>query len=138
VSKNGYSFNKIVDILIKCLNALGDYKTKVAKELIGVELVQGYKILKVIGVGNVGTTVLVEDLQTGSNAVLKIYHSKGAVTQGLREYNTLYSAQNAPSVVKLYNVMYSQSGSFIVLALEDLTNFETFYNICDTMKLSQS
>jgi hypothetical protein len=59
VSKNGYSFTKVVDILIKCLNVNGDYETNISKELVGVELMQGYQILKVIGVGNVGTTVLV-------------------------------------------------------------------------------
>ena len=89
------------------MKAGGDYKALVSNELVGVELTQGYKVLKVIGVGNVGTTVLVQDIQTGSNAVLKIYHSKGAVTQGLKEYNVLYSAQNAPSTVNLFNVMYN-------------------------------
>jgi hypothetical protein len=91
VLKNGYTFAKVVDILIKCLRN-EDYKKAMNNELIGVELTQGYKIVKVVGIGNVGTTVLVEDIQVGGTAVLKIYHSEGAVTQGLKEYNMLWSA----------------------------------------------
>jgi serine/threonine protein kinase len=34
--------------------------------------------------------------------------------------------------------MYSQSESFISLAIEDLSSFETFYSVCETMKLSQT
>jgi serine/threonine protein kinase len=40
-------------------------------------------------------------------------------------------------VVKLQNVMYNQSGSFIALGLEDLSSLETFYSLCESMVLSQ-
>ena len=79
ILKKGYTFAKVVDILIKCLRVDGDYKAAVSKELVGVDLTQGYKVLKVVGAGNVGTTLLVKDIQADT-AVLKIYHSKGAVT----------------------------------------------------------
>jgi hypothetical protein len=52
----------VVDILIKCLSQPSDYKEAVSKELVGAELSQGYKVIRVIGAGNVGTSLLVEDL----------------------------------------------------------------------------
>jgi serine/threonine protein kinase len=67
---------------MKCLKA-DDYKIAVSEKLVGIDLELGYKIVKVIGAGNVGTTVLVQDIQVGGTVVLKIYHSKGSVTQGL-------------------------------------------------------
>lgn len=99
--------------------------------MVGLELCQGYKIIQVIGVGNVGTTVLVNDLQEKKPAVLKIYHSTGSTSQGLKEYNMLYLAGNAPSLVKVHNIMYNASGSFVAVSMEDLSAYKTLYKICE-------
>jgi serine/threonine protein kinase len=95
--------------LIQCLavHNADDYVPEVAKQLVGMELNQGYRILRVIGAGNIGTTVLAIDKQEKANVVLKIYHLKSATTQGLREYNMLYLAQNCPSIVKVFNFLHS-------------------------------
>ena len=55
-----------------------DYEKAVSSELVGTEVVQGYKFMKVIGAGNVGTTILAKDLQRDGNVVLKIYHIKSS------------------------------------------------------------
>ena len=59
-NKSGVAFTAVVKTL---LNNYGkdDYEARVSKDLVGMELLQGYRIDKVIGAGNVGTTLLAFD-----------------------------------------------------------------------------
>ena len=39
----------------------------------------------------------------------------------------LHDAQNAPSVVRVHSLIYNTKGYFLVIALEDLSEFKTIY-----------
>lgn len=56
---------------------------------------------------------------------------------GIKEFEMLYKLQKAPSIMKVYNVMYNATGSFLVLSLEDLTQFFTFYSMLEGMARSK-
>lgn len=84
-----------------------------------------------------GTPVLAQDQQEKHNVVLKIYHERNYTNEGLKEYKLLYLAYHCPSVVKVYNIMYNSSGSFVVVSLEDLSKFFTLYNTVDQIPLTK-
>lgn len=83
-----------------------------------MELQANYKVLRVIGAGNIGTTLLVEDHQSPpGTAVLKVYHLRSEQAKGLKEFQMLHYSQNCPSTVKVKNIMYNPGGSFVVVSL---------------------
>jgi len=62
--------------------------------------------------------------------ILKIYHDLYAIGSALNEFKMLHAAQNAPSVVRVNSLIYNSKGSFLVLALEDLSDLKTLYEYC--------
>lgn len=72
------------------------------------------------------------------NVVLKIYHKRKAFAEGYQEFNMLFKANNAPSSVRVYNIMYNSAGSFLALSLEDLSSYSTLYDVCENRRFSKA
>ena len=59
----------------------------------------GFTIKEVIGVGNLGTTMIAYDEILQANVVLKVYHVKNAITSALNEFKMLHAASNCKNTV---------------------------------------
>jgi hypothetical protein len=67
------------------------------------------------------------DFQNKKTVVLKVYHVKHAMTVAVNEFKMLHALSNCPSVERAFSLMYNSNGSFLVLSLEDLSNYQTLY-----------
>lgn len=104
-----------------------------AKVLTNVKLDIGFSIIKVLSCGNNGTTALALDEIRAREVVLKFYHRRNTVNEGIHEFKILKKLDYAPFTVKAYNCFFTGRDN-LLLVLEDLSICKSPYKVVEQFR----